>query len=92
MQIQIPTDRTSGTRTRATQMLTNTIVETCSTPLTTAPRRRMPFKSIIGQSLNSQIQISENNNVNTLLYTDDLVTLAASENELQEVDVLESFL
>ena len=40
MQIQIPTDRTSGTRTRATQMLTNTIVEICSTPLTTVPRRR----------------------------------------------------
>ena len=40
MQIQIPTDRTSGTRTRATQMLTNTIVEIYSTPLTTAPRRR----------------------------------------------------
>ena len=39
LQIQIPTDRTSGTRTRATQMLTNTIVETCSTRLTTAPRR-----------------------------------------------------
>ena len=39
LQIQIPTDRTSGTRTRDTQMLTNTIVEKCSTPLTTAPRR-----------------------------------------------------
>ena len=39
LQIQIPTDRTSGTRTRATQMLTNTIVEKCSKPLTTAPRR-----------------------------------------------------
>ena len=39
LQIQIPTDRTSGTRTRATQMLTDTIVEICSTPLTTAPRR-----------------------------------------------------
>ena len=39
MQIQIPTDRTSGTRNRATQMLTNTILEICSTLLTTAPRR-----------------------------------------------------
>ena len=39
LQIQIPTDRASGTRTRATQMLTNTIVEKCSTPLTTASRR-----------------------------------------------------
>ena len=39
MQIQIPTDRTSGTRTRATQMLTNKCVEICSAPLTTAPRR-----------------------------------------------------
>ena len=39
MQIQIPTDRTSGTRTRVTHMLTNTIVEICSTPLTTAPIR-----------------------------------------------------
>ena len=39
LSIQIPTDRISGTRTRATQMLTNTIVEICSTPLTTAPRR-----------------------------------------------------
>ena len=39
LQIQITIDRTSGTRTRATQMLTNTIVEICSTPLTTAPRR-----------------------------------------------------
>ena len=38
LQIQIPTDRTSGTRTRATQMLTNTIAEICSTPLTTPPR------------------------------------------------------
>ena len=37
LQIQIPTDRTTWTRTRATQMLTNTIVEICSTPLTTAP-------------------------------------------------------
>ena len=27
LQIQIPTDRTSGTRTRATQMLTNKFVE-----------------------------------------------------------------
>ena len=34
LQIQIPTDRNSGTRTRATQMLTNTIVEKWSTPLT----------------------------------------------------------
>ena len=41
LQIQIPTDRTSGTRTRATQMMTNTIVEICSTPLTTAPRRKL---------------------------------------------------
>ena len=39
LRIQIPTDRTSGTRTRATQMLTNTIVEICSTRLITAPRR-----------------------------------------------------
>ena len=39
LQIQIPPDRTSGTRTCATQMLTNTIVEICSTPLTTGPRR-----------------------------------------------------
>ena len=38
LQIQIPTDRTSGIRTRATQMLTNKLVEICSTPLTTAPR------------------------------------------------------
>ena len=38
LQIQIPTDRTSGTRTCATQMLTTAIVEICSTPLTTAPR------------------------------------------------------
>ena len=36
LQIQIPADKTSWTRTRATQMLTNTIVEICSTPLTTA--------------------------------------------------------
>ena len=43
LQIQIPTDRTSGTRTRTTQMLTNTIVEICSTPLTTAPRRLIPL-------------------------------------------------
>ena len=34
------TNRTSGTRTRATQMLTYKFVEICSTPLTTAPRRR----------------------------------------------------
>ena len=34
LQIQIPTDRTSRTRTRATQMLTNTIVDT--TLLTTS--------------------------------------------------------
>ena len=39
MQIQIPTDRTSGTRTCPTQMLTNIIVEICTTRLTTAPRR-----------------------------------------------------
>ena len=39
LQIQIPTDRTSGTRTRATQMLTYKFVEICSTPLTTALRR-----------------------------------------------------
>ena len=37
LQIQIPADRTSWTRTRATQMLTNTICR--KTPLTTAPRR-----------------------------------------------------
>ena len=30
-QIQIPTDRTSGTRTRTTQMLTNKFVEICAT-------------------------------------------------------------
>ena len=36
LQIQIPTDRTNGTRTCATQMLTNTIIEICSTRLTTA--------------------------------------------------------
>ena len=36
--IQIPTDRTSGTPTRATQMLTLKFVEICLTPLTTAPR------------------------------------------------------
>ena len=47
LQIQIPTDRTSGTRTRATQMLTNTIVEICSTTLTTAPRRDYLKFSII---------------------------------------------
>ena len=41
MRIQIPTGRTNGTRTRATQMLTYKFVEICSTPLTTAPRR--PF-------------------------------------------------
>ena len=39
LQIQIPTDRASGTRTCATPMLTNKFVEICSTPLTTAPRR-----------------------------------------------------
>ena len=33
------TDRTSGTRTHATQMLINKFVEMCSTPLATAPRR-----------------------------------------------------
>ena len=37
--MQIPTDRTSGTRTRATEMLTYKFVEIYSTPLTTAPRR-----------------------------------------------------
>ena len=46
MQIQIPTNRTSGIRTRATQMLTNTIVEKCSTPLTTAPRRQVIIPTI----------------------------------------------
>ena len=39
LQILIPTDRTNGTRTRATQILTYKFVEICSTPLTTAPRR-----------------------------------------------------
>ena len=39
LRIQIPTDRTSLTRTRATQMLTYKFVELCSTPLTTAPRQ-----------------------------------------------------
>ena len=39
LQIQITTERTSVTRTRAAQILPNTIVEICSTPLTTAPRR-----------------------------------------------------
>ena len=43
------------------------------------------------ESLNSQFQISENNTVNILFYADDLVILAASENELQEkVDILDS--
>ena len=40
LQIQIPTDRTSGTRTSATQMLTNKFVDICSTPLTTAPKNK----------------------------------------------------
>ena len=48
LQIQIPTDRTSGTRTRATQMLTNTIVEIYSTALTTAPRP--PTMNLIEQT------------------------------------------
>ena len=39
LRIQILTDRTNGTRTRTTQMLTYKFVEICSTPLTTAPRR-----------------------------------------------------
>ena len=39
LQIQIPTDRISWTRTCATQMLTDTIIEICSTRLTTALRR-----------------------------------------------------
>ena len=34
--IQIPSDRTSGTQTHATQMLTFKFVEICSTPLITA--------------------------------------------------------
>ena len=38
LRIQIPTDRTSGTRTRATQMYTYKFAEICSTPLTTAPK------------------------------------------------------
>ena len=38
LRIQIPTDRTSGTRTRSTQILTYKFVEICSTLLTTAPR------------------------------------------------------
>ena len=33
LQIPIPTDRTSGIRTLATQMLINKFVEICSTPL-----------------------------------------------------------
>ena len=37
LRIQILTDRTSGTRTRAIQMLTYKFVEICSTPLTTVP-------------------------------------------------------
>ena len=39
LQIKILTNRTSGTRTRITQMSTNKFVEICSTSLTTAPRR-----------------------------------------------------
>ena len=38
LRIQISTDRTSRTRTRATQMLTYKCVEICSTPLTTVAR------------------------------------------------------
>ena len=39
LRIQIPTDITNGTRTRATQMLTSNFVEICSTSLSTALRR-----------------------------------------------------
>ena len=54
LQIQIPTDRTSGTRTRATQMLTNTFVEICSTTLTSVPRRlKSDFRK--GDSCASQL-------------------------------------
>ena len=38
LRIQIPSVRTIGTRTRATQMLTYKFVEIRPTPLTTAPR------------------------------------------------------
>ena len=51
LQIQIPIDRTSETRTRATQMLTDKCVEMCSTPLTTAPRR---IASVVDPKINIQ--------------------------------------
>ena len=44
----IPTDRTSGTRTRSTQMLTYKCVEIFTTPLTTAPRQ-LPGSRKIGR-------------------------------------------
>ena len=45
LQIQIPADRTSGTRTRTTQMLSNTFVEICLTPF--APRRLLFHATIV---------------------------------------------
>ena len=62
--------RHSGTRTRATQMLTNKFVVICSTPLTTAPRRQ---------------QIGTDDKYHDYLWPPNTV-LIASDSVLQNVD------
>ena len=49
LRFQISTDRTSGTRTRATQMLNFKFGEICSMPITTAPRGLLPDQGAISK-------------------------------------------
>ena len=68
----------------------------CATPDKDVPKSIIYHNDMIellnNESLNSQIQISENHTVNILLYANNVVILAASENELQKkVGILDSF-
>ena len=68
--IQIPTDRTNETRTRATRMLTYKFAEICSTPLTTAPRRHKSLLPLVSKIFEKVVQTQTQTYLdrNNLLY------------------------
>ena len=70
MRIQIPTDRTSETQTRATQMLTFKFVEICSTPLTTRHGDLHDINNLSNES--SSLGILHTNLASLEIYHDDL--------------------
>ena len=89
LQIQIPTDRTSKTRTRATQMLTNKFVEISSTPLTTAPLRlRSCIKFPCGICNKTVQQIIKQYNVTLVIFgftVDAMVSLILNMNTSKQI-------